>query len=511
MYTVLYVDDDPNLLEVARVILESSGDFSVATSALATDALKRSDLTSYDVIISDYDMPQMDGITFLKKIRETHNDIPFIIFTGKGREEIVIEAINNGADFYLQKGGDPTAQFAELSNAIRHAVTRKNAEKALSESQKRYRLLLRNVNDAVYVHEVFPDRLGKFLEVNDLACQMLGYSRDELLRMNVSDIDVPEQAERLPVILSEIYRSGRAIFETEHLTKNGHRIPVEVSTHFFDCQGIPTILSTVRDITDRKRAEETIHESERRFRQMFNTLPIGMWIADKNGTLVMGNPAGREIWEADAQVGLAEYRAFKAWHLPSEEPVDPDESALYYAMSEGRITKKELLRIEAFDGSHKYILNWASPLMDETGAITGAFVLNQDITDTVKAEWALQESEERLRIALDATNDGIWDWNIPTGKTFFSPNFYTMLGYDPDELPASCATWRSLVHPEDLEGAENEIQKHLDRKTEDYSVEFRMLTKQGKWKWIVTKGKVVVRDADGNPVRMVGKHTISEC
>jgi len=78
--------------------------------------------TTYDAIVSDYQMPEMDGIEFLKTVRGSGSDMPFIIFTGKGREDVVIEAINNGADFYLQKGGNPKAQFAELSHKIKHAV-----------------------------------------------------------------------------------------------------------------------------------------------------------------------------------------------------------------------------------------------------------------------------------------------------------------------------------------------------------------------------------------------------
>jgi PAS domain S-box-containing protein len=143
MYSVLYVDDDPHLLEIARFFLEDTGQFTVSTTLLATEALRLPGFSSFDAIISDYEMPLMDGITFLKNVRAGNGDIPFILFTGKGREEVVIEAINNGADFYLQKGGDPTAQFAELAHKIKKAVERKRSEGALQESERRYRNLYR--------------------------------------------------------------------------------------------------------------------------------------------------------------------------------------------------------------------------------------------------------------------------------------------------------------------------------------------------------------------------------
>jgi CheY-like chemotaxis protein len=127
MISILYVDDDPLLLEVGKRFLEKSGAFHVDILDSAPEALKRIRTTRYDAIISDYQMPQMDGITFLKAVRVQYPNLPFIIFTGKGREEIVIEALNNGADHYLQKGGDPKAQFAELKHNVERAVERKRA------------------------------------------------------------------------------------------------------------------------------------------------------------------------------------------------------------------------------------------------------------------------------------------------------------------------------------------------------------------------------------------------
>jgi len=139
MISVLYVDDEPGLLEIAKIFLEDTGDFRVATALSAANALNSGSIDTYDAIVSDYQMPGMDGIAFLKTVRERFGTIPFILFTGRGREEVVIDAINNGADFYLQKGGDPQAQFAELAHKIRHAVTAKRAVDALARSEESVR------------------------------------------------------------------------------------------------------------------------------------------------------------------------------------------------------------------------------------------------------------------------------------------------------------------------------------------------------------------------------------
>jgi DNA-binding response OmpR family regulator len=127
MVCLLYVDDEPQLLDIAKIFLEKTKEFSVDVEASAKAGLELSKSKSYDAIVSDYQMPEMDGIEFLKQVRSTWGDVPFILFTGRGRQEVVIEAINNGADFYLHKGGDPKSQFAELAHKIRQAVRRKQA------------------------------------------------------------------------------------------------------------------------------------------------------------------------------------------------------------------------------------------------------------------------------------------------------------------------------------------------------------------------------------------------
>jgi PAS domain S-box-containing protein len=130
MISVLYVDDETGLLELGKLFLEQNSTFRVTTAESGESALTLLRDIAFDAIVSDFQMPVMNGITLLRTIRST-SDIPFILFTGKGREEVVIDAINSGADFYLQKGGDPAAQFAELGHKITQAVSRRKAEQAL--------------------------------------------------------------------------------------------------------------------------------------------------------------------------------------------------------------------------------------------------------------------------------------------------------------------------------------------------------------------------------------------
>jgi PAS domain S-box-containing protein len=137
MMDVLYIDDEEALLDVCKAFLELSGDMTVETTTSVKGARTLMAEKRFDAIISDYQMPEMNGIDFLKILRSQGNGIPFVLFTGKGREEVVIEALNSGADFYLQKGGNPTAQFKELEYKVKEAVRRIRAESALKMNEAR--------------------------------------------------------------------------------------------------------------------------------------------------------------------------------------------------------------------------------------------------------------------------------------------------------------------------------------------------------------------------------------
>jgi len=130
--SLLYVDDEPALLDIGKLFLERSGTISVTTASSARQALPLLSRERFDAVVSDYQMPEMNGIDFLQQLRSEGNTIPFIIFTGKGREEVAIEALNSGADFYIQKGGDAKSLFAELEHKVRHAVSRRRSEAQIS-------------------------------------------------------------------------------------------------------------------------------------------------------------------------------------------------------------------------------------------------------------------------------------------------------------------------------------------------------------------------------------------
>jgi glycosyltransferase involved in cell wall biosynthesis/FixJ family two-component response regulator len=137
MFRVLYVDDEETLLDVGKMFLEKAGNMSVDTENLAPLALERLQIISYDAIVSDYRMPGMDGITFLREVRRLYPNLPFILFTGRGCEATIFEAINNGVDYYLEKSGENSSPFTELKNKIYQAIQQRKKEKGNEKNQSR--------------------------------------------------------------------------------------------------------------------------------------------------------------------------------------------------------------------------------------------------------------------------------------------------------------------------------------------------------------------------------------
>jgi PAS domain S-box-containing protein len=269
---VLYVDDEPGLLELAKAFLEDSDTFSVTTSPSAVQSLASPDLVSFDAIISDYQMPEIDGIAFLKNVRKQSPDIPFILFTGRGREEVVIDAINNGADFYLQKGGDPEALFAELAHKVRQAVVRRKSEREITSIFQAVPVGIAVVADRVLVR------------VNDHLCTITGYPRVELEGRNTRFLYLnDEDYQEIGRMREQAYRGGDPdTIEVRWQRKDGTIIDVQISAAAIDRSNpLAAMTYSALDITNAKKNEnglraayEQITASEEELRQQYDELAI---------------------------------------------------------------------------------------------------------------------------------------------------------------------------------------------------------------------------------------------
>lgn len=261
-YRVLYVDDEPTLLEIGKLYLEQKWKFVVTTVQSAKDALNFLILNQYDAIVSDYQMPEMDGIELLHEIRIRNSDIPFILFTGRGREEVVIKALNAGADFYLQKGGNPKVQFAELANQLKKAIQKKKAEddrfiaeQALIESEEKYHTIF---DSSPYPVTTISCQNGCLQTANTAFLKLCGCTKDEVIGKTFGELG----------LFSDYYtcwfqsicqiRSLVSNVPVSLIGKSGEQIEALVSTTPITIKGSPSLLTTIVDITEQNRIVEEV-------------------------------------------------------------------------------------------------------------------------------------------------------------------------------------------------------------------------------------------------------------
>lgn len=270
------------------------------------------------------------------------------------------------------------------------------------------------------IHKAAPIGIGivlnrTFVELNDTLCEMLGFSCEELIGKNARIIyPSDEEYERVGKIkYGQIQKSGIGSVETCFRRNDGQIIDVILQSIVIDPQDISKgVLFTVVDISERKRAEKEAKEQERLLKKIFEVLPIGLWIADKNGYLQAGNPAGVRIWGGEPHVGPPNYGVFRARRFPSGENINPEDWALNYTVRDGVTIENELLEIEGFDGVRRIISNYTAPVLGEDGTIQAAIVVNMDISDLKIIEQkfldALHEKEVLLRELYHRTKNNMF-------------------------------------------------------------------------------------------------------
>jgi len=470
MYSLLYVDDEPGLLEIGRLFLEQTGEFTVTCALSAKEGLGLLGRNSFDAIIADYQMPGMDGIELLKEVRTSHGQIPFILFTGRGREEIVIAAINNGADFYLQKGGEPKAQFAELAHKLRQAIGRTHAEKALSDSEKRLADIINFLPDATLAI----DTKGTVIAWNRAIEEMTGTAAADILGRGNYECSVAFYGKRRPMLIDLVFAPDGQ-FEQAHYLYTRHTPTTLTAETVFEREGHPPVhlwgkasrlfnekgeltgaIESIRDITDMKKSEmelraaneqlaasgeelrsqynelaaseKKIQENEEKYRTLVEHSQDGIFIT-QDGHLVFHNRGFREI------LGYAEGELDG---ISIDRCLAPDDREMVLARHYARLSGNRLPEMYECsflnrDGTKRRVkMDVGLASYRGKPATIGTI---HDVTGERLQEEELRVSEEKYRSLVENLQDVIYRTDREGRLTMVSPSGLELFGYDsPDDL-----------------------------------------------------------------------------
>lgn len=514
-YYLLLVDDDPDLVELTAEFLEREDDrFRTATETEPTAALDRLDEGDFDCVISDYQMPSMSGLEFLGRVRQTYPDLPFILFTGKGSEEVASDAISRGVTDYLQKGRG-TDQYTVLANRVTNAIERKEAqtqleereahleqaqavadigswymdveenelhwsdevsdifesyhkeepitfegfislvhpddreyvekkwnsalegesydvehrivtgggtkwvrekaevefdedgtpvtaigivqdvterkerERRLQRSRERFRALFEESPDSIALH----DAEGDVVDVNERLVENLGYSRDELLSMNVAEYEVAHDCEELRGIWKEMSNGARVKAEGVHQRKDGTTYPVEVWVNEIEIDGEERFLALGRNVSDRKTREREL----RSFKNAVEHAGHAICLTDEDGTILYVNPAFEEITGYSSEEALGRNPRI----LKSGEHEEEFYEDLWDTITSGEVWKSEIVN-ERKDGEHYTVHQTIAPIENDDGEIERFVAVNSDITAQKEHEELLERERDRFATLFEA-------------------------------------------------------------------------------------------------------------
>jgi PAS domain S-box-containing protein len=373
---------------------------------------------------------------------------------------------------------------------FRDVTLQKKAEQALRDSEARFQSLAAAAFEGIAISET-----GRVVEANDQLAQMLGYSREELIGRPVTDLVAVESR---PLVEQMIQTGHESPYEHLSVRKDGSTFPVEVQARAFFSDKRQLRVTSVRDITARKAAEESLRASEQRFRGYFEMGLVGMAVTSPDKGFDQFNDKLCEI------LGYSrEELATKTWTElthPNDLQADLTQfQRLLAAEIDGYELDKRFIRK---DGSIVYTHISAKCVRDANGKIVDLVAMAQDITERKLSEEALRKSEERFELAVRGSNDGIWDWDLRTNQVYRSPRLLELLGYHQGELSEGVDSFEAHLHPEDRESTWKAVRNHL-HKRKPYDAEFRLKTRSGDYRWFRARGQAVW-DAAGKAVRMAG-------
>ncbi|MBF2008215.1 MAG: PAS domain S-box protein [Chlorogloeopsis fritschii C42_A2020_084] len=382
--------------------------------------------------------------------------------------------------------------------SFRDITERQRTQEALQQSELQYRSIFEAIRDGLFISDIDTETV---IEVNPAACQMHGYSYEEFIALHPSAYIHPDFHSVLQAFFETMKTGQEFNAQAVDVRKDGTLIDVEVKGTICTYNGKPHILAVVRDISDRKQAEAALRASEAQYRDVVETANCIILRWDNHGNVTFLNNYGQRFFGFDFEEIVG--RNVVGTIVPETETSGRDLQALMvdicqnpenYLFNENENIRK--------NGERVWIV-WANkPILDEQGNLIEILSIGTDTTDRKRVEEALRRSEERLRLALDAGQAGVWDWDIVNNQIVWSERIYEFHGLVGESFNGQVEDFAELIYPEDRGLVTNAIQTAIEQKT-PYQIEFRAIQPSGAVRWLLTNGRVLY-DEIGNPQRMLG-------
>ncbi|PAU85281.1 PAS domain-containing sensor histidine kinase [Halorubrum salipaludis] len=366
-----------------------------------------------------------------------------------------------------------------------------------------YEAIFREMDDAVFIVEV--GRTGDgykftFGQNNTAHQEQTGLSEDAMRGQTPREFLGDEQGAAVAANYRRCVERGETIEYEEWLDFPGGTSCWQTKlTPITEDGRVTRIVGVARDITEQKEQEREHQRTHRRFQTVLETMSAAVFLKDADGRYLLMNQACRDLLDVDDDsVGMTDRDLF------------PQESAERARADDQRVLNSgEQIEIEETiptSAGESVRLTRKSPVYDDEGEIVAVCGVSTDITEQKERERTLQQLKDRLELAVEGAQLGIWDWDMTTDEVEFNEQWARMLGHSADEIEPRLEEWERRVHPDDLEPVEDALSEHIAGETAYYDTEHRMRTASGEWKWIRDVGKVVERDGEGEPVRAVGIH-----
>jgi PAS domain-containing protein len=371
-------------------------------------------------------MPLKNGLDFLQELRKQKNEIPFILFTGKGREEVAIKALNFGADGYYNKQGSPETVYGELAHGIKLVVERKKAEEAVRESESRFAKLAAQTPGMLYQFMRRPDGTYCVLFSSDSIRSIFGCSPQDVRNdfSPITNVILPDDLEK---VVQSIEYSAK--YMTPWQCEYRVQIPGK-QVRWLWGQSIPEKLEDGRiiwsgynaDITDNKKIENELEQKYYLLEKVTESVGAGLAIIDRDYRVVWANKILREI-------GIDEKK--KCYQTFNSSDCVCQDCGVQKVFDQAVIHDRHEYKIKNPTGKTNWIELIVTPVKDEKNQVIGALELAVPIDERKKLEEALSRSQAHLSEAQQTAHIGSWELNLTTGEPKWSAEMYRIYGVDP--------------------------------------------------------------------------------